>query len=280
MSSRYGIFCVILFVVVLALGFENYEIWSHPAGAVAKREVPKRPDSKPEIPTPAVQPKEVQPREGYRVIAEKNIFHPDRKEFPMLATEQSRATVRPQITLYGVAVGGDFQSATIVNPGRPLQKGEREPKTVKVGDPVGDYKVEKILEDRIVMANGGDSFEVLLYDPGAPKKRIEAKAPIQPATVTSATGGPRPAPGPGAAPGSAVPQPMPSASPARPVGMSPPLGGQPLPSSPMSPGGAPSAETTIQPSGAQTPSTGAVSTPGWRRRPMMQPGSSLPAQGN
>jgi len=269
MSSRYGIFSVILFVVVLALGFKNYEIWSHPGGAIAKREVPKRPDSKAETLPPAVAAKEIQPREGYRVIAEKNIFHPDRKEFPMLATEQSRATVRPQITLYGVVVSGNFQSATIVNPGRLLQKGEREPKSVKVGDSVGDYKVEKILEDRIVMANGEDSFEVLLYDPGAPKKRIETKTPVQPAAVTSATGGPTPTPAPG---------------PAKLAPAGPPAGGQPLPAlpMPMPQAGAPSAGATIQPPGGQTPSSGAVSTPGaWRgRRLPIPPGSTSPAQGN
>ncbi len=289
MSSRYGVFCVVLFIVVLALGFKNYEIWSFPAGGVTKREVPKRPDSKPEAITPAAPQREIQPREGFKVIAEKNIFNPDRKEFPSVAAmDQSRVSVRPQITLYGVVVSGDFQSATIVNPGRPLQKGEREPKTVKVGDAVGDYKVSKILEDRIVMSNEADSYEILLYDPSAPKKRIEAKTPTQPVTVTSATGGPAPgpAPAPGATPGAGIPQPVPSISPARPATMGgpSPLSAQPAIPSPQpgSPGVAsPSTGPTMQPSAPQPSSSGTTPTPGiWRGRRPMQSGSSPTTQGN
>jgi hypothetical protein len=272
MSSRYGIFCAVLFVVVLALGFKNYAIWSFPAGSISKREVPKRPDSKPEAFPPGVSQKEIQPREAYKVIGEKNIFHPDRKEFAAVATDQAKPSVRPQITLYGTVVGGDFESATIVNPGRPLQKGEREPKTVKVGDTVGDYKVAKILEDRIVMANGEDSFDVLLYDPGAPKRRIEAKTPTQPVTVTSAGGAPTPTPAPGMPPGSGVPQPMQPISPARRAGA-----GAPTPQ-PMSPGATPpSAGPTMQPSGPQTPSSGTIPTPGIFRGRRPMPTGNLPA---
>jgi len=284
MSSRYGIFCVVLFVLVVGLTFKNYEIWSFPGGAVAKREVPKRPEAKAETSPLPVSQKEIQPREGYKLIAEKNIFHPDRKEFAAVATDQSRSSVRPQIALYGIVVGGDFQSATIVNPGRPLQKGEREPKTVKVGDPIGDYKVEKILEDRIVMTNGGDSFEVLLYDPGAPKKRIEAKTPTQPVTVTSATGGPGPGPAP--APGSGTPQPVPSVSAARPAPAGTALGSQPRlpvpqPMSPAPEGPSPSAGPTIQPSGPQNPPAGTTPSPGiWRGRRPMQTGNAPATQGN
>ncbi len=282
MSSRYGIFCVVLFLLVVGLAFKNFEIWSFAAGAVAKREVPKRPEAKAEtLPLPVSQ-KEIQPREGYKLIAEKNIFHPDRKEFPTVPTDQSRQSVRPQIALYGVVVGGDFQSATIINPGKPLQKGERETKTVKVGDPIGDYKVAKILEDRIVMTNEGDSFEVLLYDPGAPKKRIEAKTPTQPVTVTSAKGGPGPAP----APGPGAPQPVPSMGTARPAPAGTAMGGQPaVPApQPMSPGpGAPSpsAGPTMQPSGPQAPSAGTIPSPGiWRGRRPMQMENTPATQGN
>ena len=30
MSSRYGILCILLFFIVLILGYENYETWSSP----------------------------------------------------------------------------------------------------------------------------------------------------------------------------------------------------------------------------------------------------------
>jgi len=52
-ASRYGVFCLILFFGVLALGVQNYEVWSRSAGAVIKREVPKKPEAKTEAPPSA-----------------------------------------------------------------------------------------------------------------------------------------------------------------------------------------------------------------------------------
>lgn len=118
-------------------------------------------------------------------IAEKNIFHPERKEFPILGGGTKKPIVRPQIVLYGVTLAGDYQSASVANPGMPLKKGERELMTVKVGNQVGEYKLAKILSDRITMEAEGDSFEVLLYDPRMPKRRMDVKIEAKPATITS-----------------------------------------------------------------------------------------------
>ena len=43
--------------------------------------------------------------------------------------------------------------------------------TVKLGDQIGEFKLAKILPDRITMEAAGDSFEVLLYDPRTPKTK-------------------------------------------------------------------------------------------------------------
>jgi hypothetical protein len=110
------------------------------------------------------------------VIAEKNVFNPDRKEFSTAAAAaMSKPISRPQVTLQGFVLAEGYQSASIVNPGRPLHKGERETKSMRIGDMVGEYKLSKILPDRILLEAGEDSFEVLLYDPRSPKKRVEVK---------------------------------------------------------------------------------------------------------
>lgn len=80
--------------------------------------------------------------------------------------------VRPQIVLYGVTIFGDYQSASVVNPGRPLRKGERETLTIKIGEKIGEYKLAKVLSDRITLEAEEDTFEVLLYDPKMPKKEL------------------------------------------------------------------------------------------------------------
>ncbi|MGB9627191.1 MAG: hypothetical protein ACPL6D_00900 [Thermodesulfobacteriota bacterium] len=119
-------------------------------------------------------------------LAGKNIFSPERKEFSISPTDSARKPlVRPQVVLYGVTIAGDFKSATLVQPGRPLRKGEREMLTLKVGESIGEYKLAKVLPDRVTLEAGGDSFEVLLYDPVRPKQRVAVKTESQPATVTS-----------------------------------------------------------------------------------------------
>jgi hypothetical protein len=289
MTSRYGILCLVLFFVVLGLGFKNYETWSQSAGAVIKREVPKKPEARTDSPAAAAAPAETTPREAYKPISEKNIFHPERQEFPVTGAEQAKSSARPQITLYGVIVAGEYQSATIVNPNKPTVKGEREARTVKVGDRIGDYKVAKIQEDRIVMESSGDSFEVLLYDPNAPKRRVEVKTPTQPVAVTSSAGGPSPAPGSPAPPVPAIPRapagtppvippmtpsmtPAPGAQPTPPIPMPTPQVATPRPSD-LTPG------TAIQPP-QPTPSPTTPGTGIFRgRRPVRQAEPTTP-QGN
>jgi len=146
-------------------------------------------------------------------ISGKNIFSPERKDFPLPGAEGKKPIVRPKIILYGVTIAGDYQAASIVNPGRPLRKGERETMTLKIGDKVGEYAVAKILSDRISLEAPGDSFEVLLYDAGMPKKRMEVKTETKPAAVTSTL----PAPVPASPPATTQPAAPAAASTARPA---------------------------------------------------------------
>lgn len=214
MSSRYGVLCFLLFFVVLLLAYENYETWSRPIRWAVQKEGAKKTEGKWK-PSPTVEgAQNLSPSDSVPVIAQNNIFNPDRKEFPVLASitaEQAKPVVRPQIVLYGVMIADDYQTASIVNPGRPMLKGEREVKTIKLGDRVGDYKITKILPDRITVEAPGDSFDVLLYDPKTPKKRTEVKTTSRPAEVTSTLPGPPTAPAPPGIPAAVSAQPSPSA---------------------------------------------------------------------
>jgi hypothetical protein len=124
---------------------------------------------------------------SYVSIAEKNIFSPERKEFPLpILAASKKPSGRPPVILYGVTILEDRQYASVVNPGRPLKKGEREMITLKRGEQIGEYQLVEILPDRIRLEASGDSFEVLLYDPAIPKKRSDTKtAAKKPAAITS-----------------------------------------------------------------------------------------------
>ncbi len=186
---RYGVLCLLALFIIILLTFKNYETWTAPLDVPSEKAAPKKTKVKPEGPQSPGDQKVSQATPSvasYIFVAEKNPFHPDRKEFPVFATaeppkEIKKPIVRPQVTLYGVTIAGDYSSASISYPGRPLQKGEREVLTVKVGDRVGEYKLAKILEDRIGLETPEDNFEILLYDAKAPKRRVYAKTENKPA---------------------------------------------------------------------------------------------------
>jgi len=213
MSSRYGVLCFLLFLVLLLLAYENFETWSRPIQWTAPKGGSKKPEAKGD-PAPAAEgAQRLSPGDSVPLIAQNNIFNPDRKEFPVLTSataEQTKPMVRPQIVLYGVMIADDYQMASIVNPGRPMVKGEREVKTVKLGDRVGEYKITKILPDRITVEAPGDSFEVFLYDARSPKKRSEVKTTSRPAEVTSTLPAPPTAPPPPGIAPAATPPPVPA----------------------------------------------------------------------
>jgi type II secretory pathway component PulC len=202
-SLRYGMFSLFLCLIILLLAFKNYETWTLPVKIAPEKEMTGKAKGKIEsLPITKSQraPADIQ---AYISISNKNIFSPERKEFPFIpnpGTEIKQPVVRPQIVLYGVTLAGAYQSASVVNPGRPLKRGERETMSLKVGDHVGEYALTKILPDRIVMEASGDSFEVLLYDAKSPKQRTYTKTESKPAAVTT------PLPAPSASPTVTAPQ--------------------------------------------------------------------------
>jgi len=207
----YWIIDFFLILIVFFLSMKNYEEWINPKpkekGVVAsKSKVPVPP-----IPLPAVKKGEALAPASFKMISEKNLFSPDRKEFPVPMGPETkdirRPTVRPNLTLYGVAIGKEFSSAVITNPTRKDK--ERDTLTVRVGDKVGEFTVAQILEDRITLENTGDSFDVLLYDASKPKKRV-VPAPVTPAPARPSSPPPGVSPTPSPSPGiSPAPSPLP-----------------------------------------------------------------------
>jgi len=195
MSFKYLGLNALLCFVILLIAIKNYETWNHSTELLPDTEIaPKKSETKNENPPMMASTKEPISIQSSNLISEKNIFSPERKDFPTTPLEKSKPILRPQVILYGVAIATDYQSATVVNPGRPLRKEERETLTIKIGERIGGYKLAKILPDRIAMESNGDTFEVLLYDSRSPKKRMEVKTEVRPPTVTITQPAPAPPP--------------------------------------------------------------------------------------
>ncbi len=186
MKLRYGILCILILVILIFLASRIYNTRRHQVEFTPAKEETKKPVAKRETPRIMEEKKESSNLSSHATISEKNIFNPERRDFPtQFGPEGKKPFVRPQIILYGVTMAGDYQSASISNPGRPLKKGEREAMTLKIGDRIGEYKLAKILPDRIALEAVEDTFEVLLYDPNKPKQRVYAKAETKPASITT-----------------------------------------------------------------------------------------------
>jgi len=200
MSPKYGLLCLLVLGLVLLLIFKNYDTWTQPVEWVPEtnvgKKLPGKPENKPELLSTFGTQKNPTSAKSYISISEKNVFSPERKDFPTLAGDGKKQLVRPQVVLYGVILAGDYQAASVANPGRPLQKGERETFTVRKGERIGEYKLVKISSDRVTLEAEGDTFEVLLYDQSVAKRRSDVRTETKPATITSTQPVPStPAPG-------------------------------------------------------------------------------------
>ncbi len=56
---------------------------------------------------------------------------------------------------------------------------------MELGETIDEFKLAKILSDRIVVEGQNDSFEVFLYNPKAEKRRGDLKPDNKPTVATS-----------------------------------------------------------------------------------------------
>ncbi len=185
MSLKYGFLSLSVFCIGIFLFFKDYEVWTQPVEIEPQKVAAEKNSTKNPDPASIKEPpKNPDSFRSSALIAEKNIFSPQRKDFPN-PVQQANTRVRPQIVLYGVTIAGDVQLATVISPGRPLKKGEREAMSLKAGERIGDYKLASILPDRVVLECGEDKFEVLISDPKKPKQRDQIQPAPNPMAVSS-----------------------------------------------------------------------------------------------
>jgi hypothetical protein len=186
-SKKYLVLNILLCLAILVFAVEIFETWHNPNELLTNAGIARgKVEGRIEDPPMSASTKEPMSVQSYNLISEKNIFSPERTEFPIPAAvtaESQKPIVRPQILLYGLAIGEGYQSATVVNPGRALRKGERETLNLKVGGKIGEYTLAKILPDRIIMEGGGDTFEVLLDDSRKPKRHVEPRPKREPGMI-------------------------------------------------------------------------------------------------
>jgi len=129
----------------------------------------------------------------FTVVADNNLFHPERRIPPEKNGET--AEVKPEIVLYGTMMNDDVRVAFIEDRKSPRTtpgRGQRQ-LTAKKGDVFGGFAITSIEADRISLAKGGETMVVPLTDPEKRRSTDAPKAPSAPAAAQA--GAPRrPAP--------------------------------------------------------------------------------------
>ncbi len=151
---------------------------------------------KEENPAPVQSP----PLSDYMVVAEQNIFHPERIIPPEAKDE--KALPKPDIFLYGTLLTDNLRLAYIEDKKSPQTtpgRGKRQT-VVKQGDVISGFVLKSVETDRIVLTRGEEQMTVYLSD--AKKQREVVTAP-PPAGQRGGTAGSAPFPAPGSTPGSA-----------------------------------------------------------------------------
>jgi hypothetical protein len=105
----------------------------------------------------------------YTMIAEENLFHPERKIPAEKKAEQPLP--KPDFVLYGTLITDDIRLAYLEDRKAPYAtpgRGKRQT-VLRLGDTMSGFTVKEIDIDKIVMARGEERIEVNVSDPAKPK---------------------------------------------------------------------------------------------------------------
>lgn len=176
-----------LLVIALLLAVRLYDAWTARPPAAPGEPAGGAPA---EAPAPTAVEAARAPLSTYAVVAERNLFSPNRSEAtpepPRPATAGPAAPPPPRPRLYGVILLPDGGARAYLE---DVQR--RRLFAYSVGDTVGDARVEQIRPDRVLLRRGGETFEVLLHDPTKPRPSVTPSAVQSPAvTQPPGAGGP------------------------------------------------------------------------------------------
>ncbi len=106
----------------------------------------------------------------YVIIAEQNLFHPERK-IPVEAKE-AQSLPKPEFVLYGTLLSGDINIAYMEDKKSPYStagRGNRQ-RALKPGQSISGYTLTEVFADKVVMARGDDRLEVTVTESSKSKR--------------------------------------------------------------------------------------------------------------
>jgi hypothetical protein len=107
----------------------------------------------------------------YTLIAEDNLFHPERR-IPIDTTE-NQPLEQPEFVLYGTLITDGVRVAyleDLKSPRSTQGRGKRQA-VVKIGDNMSGFTLKEIYPDKVIMVRGQDTMVVDLLDSSSKKAR-------------------------------------------------------------------------------------------------------------
>ena len=113
----------------------------------------------------------------YRVIADQNLFHPDR----IIPPEKKPESVfpKPEFVLFGTLITPDLKMAYMEDKKAPVStpgRGQRQT-ALKIGESLSGFNLKEVMADKVVMTRGEETIQVLLQEPGSSKSRETTSVP-------------------------------------------------------------------------------------------------------
>ncbi|MCX5839682.1 MAG: hypothetical protein NTW71_14400 [Deltaproteobacteria bacterium] len=187
--SRIWLINISLAVLVVFLGIMSFNVWLKADETIPEIQTGK--SSEKPLPGKRIMERTMPPDSTYGIVAEKNLFSSNRSESVPVKQEPGQLKISEKmIFLYGVVITGNLKQALVSNPDPAPQAGNPplRDKWVKVGDAMGNFSVSDIRKDRIILAEGADMHEILLYDKNKPTRQtVAAVASAAPTVVAAGT---------------------------------------------------------------------------------------------
>ncbi len=132
---------------------------------------------------PAVAPLErfrLSPPDGYGEMAARPLFIADRRPEPpppddVAAPEKPPVGPEQKFMLFGVMIAPGIQAALL-----RMQEPNAKTARVKVGEMIGEWRLDTIFPDRVVLRKGGETQDLPLARPRKPAKPRVKRAGAQP----------------------------------------------------------------------------------------------------
>lgn len=174
MLRNINILNIILLVVALLLAdyvvFPLLNVKVRYVPAAAKKLFHKKEEKSAQSPTTSNP-------EDYMIVADQNLFHPERKIPP--EKKEEAALPKPEFILYGTIITDNLKFAYLEDKKSPRStpgRGKRQT-ALKQGDTMSGYTLKEIDHDKVVMVKGEETLIVKVIDSRIKKDREVSSTP-------------------------------------------------------------------------------------------------------